>query len=173
MPFLLVYIPSAANGVPSGSTQTFPAGSTLANVAMNGNVIWYSSATGGGRNVASILPLSTVLVNGASYFAAQVVNGQESQDRYELVVAISALANEKFSFKNLSYSPNPVSNILNVSNNSIISSIEITSLLGQSVMYKKTNSLQSEIDLTNLSKGIYIMKVSSEGSEKTVKIVKD
>jgi hypothetical protein len=33
--------------------------------------------------------------------------------------------------------------------------------------------LQSEVDLNELSNGIYFVKVTSEGQEKTVKVIKE
>ncbi len=38
---------------------------------------------------------------------------------------------------------------------------------------QKINSLQTEVDLSSLSKGIYFVKVISQNQEKTVKIVKE
>lgn len=58
----------------ANSTQSFNSGDTLANLSVTGsNLQWYSSPTGG-----TPLPLSTVLVNGATYYVSQTVNGCES-----------------------------------------------------------------------------------------------
>ena len=62
---------------------------------------------------------------------------------------------------------------MTISNNNTIDSVEITSILGQKMMVKSVNDLQTEIDLSELSNGIYFVKVTSEGQEKTVKIVKE
>ena len=86
---------------------------------------------------------------------------------------VATLSNQDFTFKSFSYSPNPVKNSVLISNNSTIDAVEISTLLGQVVLTKSINSLQSEIDLTNFSKGIYLMKVSSSGNEKVIKILKE
>lgn len=76
-------------------------------------------------------------------------------------------------FNNFTYHPNPVKNNLIISNDSVIDSIEITSVLGQRVKSIRVNELQAEIDLSDLNTGMYFVKVTSEGQEKTVKILKD
>jgi uncharacterized repeat protein (TIGR01451 family) len=86
---------------------------------------------------------------------------------------VETLSNTDVTFSNLNYHPNPVKNSLTVSNNYVIDSVEITSVLGQQMLSQKVNNLQTDIDLSELSKGIYFAKVTSEGQEKTVKIVKE
>lgn len=83
------------------------------------------------------------------------------------------LANDTFAFNNFKYSPNPVKSSLFISNGATIDSIEITSITGQKVMNLPVNNLQTEINLSKLSKGIYFVKVSSESQEKIVKVIKD
>ncbi len=61
---------------PSVTSPSFCAGqnATLADVVINGsNIKWYSTATGG-----ALLPTTTMLVNGTTYYASQTVNGCES-----------------------------------------------------------------------------------------------
>lgn len=86
---------------------------------------------------------------------------------------VTSLSKETFAFENLNYFPNPVKNTLTLSNSSAIESVEITSLLGQKVVTKTVNDLQAEINLSSLSNGIYFVKVTSEGQEKTIKIIKE
>ncbi len=86
---------------------------------------------------------------------------------------VETLGNNTLAFSNLNYFPNPVKNGLTISNNSFIDSVEIISVLGQKILSQKVNSLQTEINLNTLSRGIYFVKVTSEGKEKIVKIVKE
>ncbi len=86
---------------------------------------------------------------------------------------VETLGNDNFAFANLNYFPNPVKNSLMISNEKMIDSIEITSILGQQMLSQKVNSLQTEIDLSELSNGIYFVKVTAEGKEKTIKIIKE
>ncbi|WP_284652672.1 T9SS type A sorting domain-containing protein [Flavobacterium terrisoli] len=86
---------------------------------------------------------------------------------------VLALGTSDFAFDNFVYHPNPVKNSLTISNNEIIDTIEITSVLGQKVKSIKVNNLQTEIDFSELTSGMYFVKVSSLGQEKTVKIIKE
>lgn len=58
---------TAYAGLSAPSNQSFTAGATLASVVVNAsNIVWYSTSTGN-----TTLSLSTVLVNGATYYAVQ------------------------------------------------------------------------------------------------------
>lgn len=86
---------------------------------------------------------------------------------------VESLGNSGFAFSNLDYFPNPVKNSLTISNENPIDSVEVTSVLGQQIFIQKVNDLQTEINFNELSKGIYFVKVLSEGQEKTLKIIKE
>lgn len=86
---------------------------------------------------------------------------------------VTALKNENFAFEGFTFYPNPTKNNLSIVNQSIIDSVEISSVLGQTVFLKNINSLSSEIDLSFLSKGIYFVKVKSNNQLKTVKVIKE
>ncbi len=86
---------------------------------------------------------------------------------------VETLSNDNFTFANLTYFPNPVKNNLTISNNSVIDSVEITSVLGQQMLSQKANSFQTEVNLSVLLSGVYFVKVTSEGQEKIIKIVKE
>lgn len=86
---------------------------------------------------------------------------------------VSFLNNESYAFNGLNYYPNPVKNSLTISNSSELTQVEITSVLGQTMMTKNLNELQTEIDLSNLENGVYFVKVKSDGAEKNFSIVKE
>jgi uncharacterized repeat protein (TIGR01451 family) len=86
---------------------------------------------------------------------------------------VNTLATTDFAFDQFSYYPNPVKNSLRISNTSKIESVRVTSVLGQEVLVKKVNDLQTELDLSLLSKGIYFVKVKAQEQEKVVKITKE
>ena len=86
---------------------------------------------------------------------------------------VAALAINDFAFNAFNFYPNPVSTILTVSNNSVIDSVTISSVLGQNVLTSKINDIQSTIDLSTLTSGIYIAEFLSNGAAKRIKIVKE
>lgn len=154
---------------PTGNAvQDFVTGQTVANFIVNGNdIIWYDAETGG-----SILPLSTVLVSGTTYYASQTVNGCESNTRLAVTAGIN-LGIDDFETIVFKYYPNPVSNMLNLVASETINSVEIFNLLGQRVFSKKMDAMQEQLDFSQLPKGTYILKATIGNVIKNVKIVKN
>ncbi|HRB70556.1 MAG TPA: T9SS type A sorting domain-containing protein [Flavobacterium sp.] len=168
-----VTTPSAPRGQ---STQTFTQGQTLANLVVNGqNIHWYAtpSAPGLTTTTQTPLPLTTVLTHNTTYYASQTINGIESPDRLAVTVQLTALGNEDFNFKKLAYYPNPVTTSLTISNPEAFTGITISNLLGQIVFDRTVNTTLHEIDFSNLSKGIYMVRISINNQIKTFKIVKE
>ncbi len=70
--------------------------------------------------------------------------------------------------------PNPTTGFVNIKNNSkTIDSIIVSNMFGENIQTKTINSNNSELDISNLQKGIYFVKVKSEGEEKVMRIVKE
>ncbi|WP_395056468.1 fibronectin type III domain-containing protein [Flavobacterium sp.] len=83
------------------------------------------------------------------------------------------LSNNEYVFNSLNYYPNPVNKILNIENNSIISSIEIFTLTGQSIFNKNYSTNKVIIDTNNFASGVYFIKITSNYKNKTIKIIKE
>ncbi|HLA56850.1 MAG TPA: T9SS type A sorting domain-containing protein [Flavobacterium sp.] len=163
--------PSAPFGA---TTQTFNTGQTLADIVVTGqNIQWYANASPTGRMaVETPLPLTTVLVNGTTYYASQTINGIESPNRFP-VTATVGLGVQNNAFQNLSYYPNPVKNTLSVSNVQDIDSIVIYDVSGQSVLSKSPKDSHPNIDISMLKSGVYFVTISAGGQNKTVRIIKE
>ena len=75
--------------------------------------------------------------------------------------------------ENFSIYPNPTSNIITVSSiDNSISTIEIYNILGKEILKINTNnSNQLEVDLSNLSSGIYLFKIVDSSGKSTLKKV--
>ena len=63
-------------------------------------------------------------------------------------------------------------NELHISSPSNMNEIEIYSITGQKVISQSLNSTNGNIDLSQLSSGIYLVKLQFEGATKTFKFVK-
>ena len=85
---------------------------------------------------------------------------------------VMALSNEVFVFEGLNYYPNPIENVFNISNNSLINQIKIYTINGRMIHNENIDALDSTIDLSSINSGIYFAKVTSNGLEKTIKIIK-
>lgn len=74
--------------------------------------------------------------------------------------------------QSLKYFPNPVKDILNITNDKNIQKVEIVDITGKQVFSKEINAKNAQIKVDNLAKGIYIVKTISEGKVETFKIIK-
>jgi hypothetical protein len=91
----------------------------------------------------------------------------------ELPVVTSLNTNE-FEYKNLSVSPNPTNNILNINfkefNNTKAVLFDVQ---GRNVLETKLNNEITPLDVSNLQKGMYVLKISSadNANNKAVKVL--
>ncbi|MBL1222357.1 choice-of-anchor J domain-containing protein [Chryseobacterium sp. L7] len=67
--------------------------------------------------------------------------------------------------------PNPVKDVLNISTDKKIRSIEIFSLTGQ--LIKTLEKDTKQVNVSDLKKGVYLLRIKSEGKDESFKIVKD
>ena len=86
---------------------------------------------------------------------------------------IPVLSNATSKFDNFNFSFNSNTSLFSFSNNSTIEDLTVYSILGEKVISKKIDLSSSQLDLSNLSKGIYLVKFSAENQEKIVKFIKN
>lgn len=174
-PFYLTVTVTTPSSPLGQTTQTFTQGQTLANLVVNGqNIHWYATAGTAGLTTTTEprLPLTTVLTHNTTYYASQTINGIESPNRLP-VTAMLTLSNADFAFKKLAYYPNPVTQLLTISNPEPFTGISVSNLLGQTVLERTVNSSLYEVDFSHLAKGIYLVRISANNQSKTFKIVKE
>ncbi len=85
----------------------------------------------------------------------------------------SLLSNTSFDSENFKSYPNPVRDILNLSYNKPITNVSVFNLLGQEVMTSIINANQSQINMSALSAGTYLVKVTADNQVKTIKVIKE
>ena len=83
-----------------------------------------------------------------------------------------SLATGDFNKNAFTHFPNPVKDVLHVSYDNNIENVAVYNLLGQIVLQKSINSSKGEVDMTPLSAGSYIVKLTSGTATKTVKVMK-
>ncbi len=79
---------------------------------------------------------------------------------------------DNFKNSSLKYFPNPVNDILNITDENIISQIEVYNLLGQKLMHTQTDSNAVQVNISNLSSGTYLLKIKVGETLKSIKIIK-
>jgi chitodextrinase len=78
-----------------------------------------------------------------------------------------------FDADNFTYYPNPVNSELRIEANNTIEQVEVFNVLGQRVISQRPNQTNPILDMNNLEAGVYLMKVSIDGTNKTFQIIKD
>ena len=84
----------------------------------------------------------------------------------------ASLSSGSFDNANFTAYPNPVKDVLNVSYTSEISSIRVINMIGQEVISKNINATSTQVDMSHLSAGTYIVNVTVGDNVKTLKVVK-
>ncbi|MBS7786733.1 T9SS type A sorting domain-containing protein [Flavobacterium sp. CYK-55] len=97
--------------------------------------------------------------------------GTGNDGEYQLSVYDPTAATSSFDNANFTYYPNPVDTVLNLNYVKNISSVSVFNLLGQEVMAKASNNL-TQVDMSALASGTYLVKVTSDNQVKTIKINK-
>lgn len=69
--------------------------------------------------------------------------------------------------------PNPVVNDLNLSYAKPITKVAVVNLLGQTVITTTPNAVSAKVDMSPLSAGTYIVKVTIDQIVKTIKVIKE
>ncbi|MCR5861316.1 T9SS type A sorting domain-containing protein [Flavobacterium sp. J372] len=169
---------TTAPAQPTGAiTQTVtvadPADATIEDLeatAAEGVLSWYASEADA---LAGIDPLSpgTQLTNGNTYYATAASGTCYSTTALAVTVSV-ALGRDDFSFINLKYYPNPVTDKLTISHSSAITSVEVYNLLGQLVISQRPGTATVDVNMAQLQEATYIVRISAEGKSKDFKVVR-
>ncbi|WP_179007737.1 T9SS type A sorting domain-containing protein [Winogradskyella forsetii] len=70
------------------------------------------------------------------------------------------------------YHPNPVKNALTLNAQNTIEQVAVYNMLGQEVLTAMPNSVDSDLDMSNLQTGTYFVKVTISNVTKTIRVIK-
>ena len=155
---------------PIGNTnQTFCAAETVGLISITGsNVVWYNAPTSG-----TIVPSSTTLVSGTTYYASQTISGCESTSRLPVTMTLgNCLGTDVFVVNVIKLFPNPVIDNLTISSVENITKIEIVNMLGQSIYHASLNDNETIVDMSRYATGSYLITVFANEKSKTFKVIK-
>ncbi|MBN2867655.1 MAG: trypsin-like peptidase domain-containing protein [Flavobacteriaceae bacterium] len=86
----------------------------------------------------------------------------------------AALSNDEFEIKNFKVYPNPATNTLNINSKSDIEKLTIYDINGRLInnISIKNNTINYQIDINNLSQGMYFLEIESNGRKSVEKFIK-
>ena len=76
------------------------------------------------------------------------------------------------SFYNIDVYPNPASNVINVRSEFTIDNLSVLDLTGRTVKQQISNNKEFSLDVSELAKGIYLVKLTSGEKEAVTKFIK-
>ncbi|WP_339889028.1 fibronectin type III domain-containing protein [uncultured Flavobacterium sp.] len=161
---------------PSGSATQSISVSNAADATIEDLVVtpttvsWYLSQADALANT-NVLTAGTQLVDNTTYYAVNIENGCSSAP-FAVTVAVVLGVNGFDATSFIAY-PNPVKDVLNLSYSSEISSVKVINLLGQVVLTKKIENTSTQLDMSSLTDGAYIVNVTIGDVVKTIKVIKN
>lgn len=90
----------------------------------------------------------------------------------DFTLNVGTMNTNSFDLNAFSVYPNPATDILNINYKSEVENLKIFNLLSQEVFSKNLNSSQNQVNISNLSQGTYVAKVTAQNSTHSFKLVK-
>lgn len=111
-------------------------------------------------------------VNTGSSWVIGIFNNGDDQVAWVSPSGIIVDSIEDNVLKNVIFFPNPTQDIIKLQSAYTIESISIYTTLGQELYSKRINSASTELDLTSLQAGNYILKVIIDGKEGSYRVLR-
>lgn len=113
------------------------------------------------------------LTVGETYFIRVYTYYATSTASFDLCLTTDpSLSTGTFELGKFAYSPNPVRDVLTITNAASINEVTLFNMLGQQVMVQKPNLSTTTLDMSALPSGAYIVKASTNDATETFKIQK-
>ena len=127
-------------------------------------------ASTGGYSFKSL----TNLTPGATLYIRVYEYNNDNTGGFGISAYDASLSNGSFDSANFTYYPNPVKNVLNLSYNQEITSVEVFNMVGQKVSSNNLDATLGQVDMSQLPNGIYLVKVATANNQsKTIRVIKE
>ena len=147
-------------------------GSTIADLVVTPTtLVWWYASEADALSGENPLPITTPLVDGATYYAVHVSAEECRSAIFEVVVDFS-LSTQSFDFAGLKYYPNPVTNQVTVSLSEHITKYLVFNMVGQQVLGSNVNANSTSVDMSSLPSGTYMLQIETANASKTIKLIK-
>ncbi len=90
----------------------------------------------------------------------------------DVTIDLDTLSTDDNVFEGFSFFPNPVENVLNLQATQTIDQVSLYNISGQKVLDQTINATTRQLQVGNLTGGIYLMTVTSGNSSATYKVIK-
>ena len=158
---------TATVGSPAGATFVTFYTTEVENPSVEDLTLLYVENNGENQCVPGTTTTVPV-VAGQSYYIFVVNSGGRS----DISITCELLGTNDNVIEGFNYYPNPANNAINLSAVDNIESVVIYNILGQKVIDLNVESTSTQINVSNLNTGTYLMKVSVNGEVGTYKVIK-
>ncbi len=114
----------------------------------------------------------TGLTPGATLYIRVWEYGNNRYGEFGICAYNSSLSISDVEAYGFSFYPNPASNRISFKADQSVERIQIMSISGQILIEETENGLNGNIDISSLSKGVYLLKVRIDGKEGTYRLLK-
>ncbi len=121
-------------------------------------------------NLCTLSTTASITTEANQTYYVFVLNTDSISD---IVINATVLGLENNTLDGFSFYPNPTNGIVNLKAASTIENATVYNVLGQKVLEKNAATNTLNIDLSSLSAGTYILKVSIDGQIGTYKVIKN
>ena len=122
-------------------------------------------------NFNSVVVL-TGLEEGQTYYVQVDRWGGSAGGTFGIEVINNSLSTDSFELNGFEYYPNPVNDKLALNAQNNIQNVSVYNMLGQEVVRIAPNTIDTEVDMSNLQIGTYFVKVTINNATKTIKVLK-
>lgn len=148
----------------NGSTT----GATIANGVATAEITW---ATGTMPATATF----QLMWSDEASAGNQMINAGDGTDALGYIDTAndcSTASVKEISFYNIDVYPNPASNVINFRSEFTIDNLSVLDLMGRTVKEQISNNKESSLDVSDLAKGVYLVKLTSGEKEAVTKFIK-
>ncbi|MFT3796039.1 T9SS type A sorting domain-containing protein [Flavobacterium sp.] len=118
-------------------------------------------------DLTGLVPGSTVYIGVWQYNNPEVGQGQFQVSPYN-----ASLGTPEFAKSDLKYFPNPVKDVLAISSDTTIHTIEVFNLFGQLMVSRPVNAKETNMECSTWASGNYIVKIHTENGVQIARIAK-
>lgn len=137
---------------------------TIQNPVLSQGYVYFRIKPNTGFAIGDIIPNTAEIY--FDYNPAIITNTFETE-------FVETLSTTDFNFATISMYPNPTTSMLNFNSIETIKEIIVYDLLGNQVLVKSTNGNELSLDVSNLSKGMYLVKfINAENNQTIRKFIK-
>lgn len=91
----------------------------------------------------------------------------------DFTIDVGALQTSTFDKNALSVYPIPAKEVLNIEYKTALNSVKVFNILGQEVLSQKVDVNELQVNISSLNKGVYMVKLFTEETQHSFKIVKE